>query len=688
MRCSAKSREPTARPRLEPPPGLVRWEGALFLTYFMTSLGESLSKDRGLLLREHASFQLLKTLVSEQRRLLAETEDLVTWVQELGWLAEVVKERGGVFEEAVNVGLRDAVTPLGRRAISAPNYREMVESYLAVWDEHTLLAEIQVLPEVPMGPGLSQLLNDKEKGIMIPADVSRLFLTDDFLTLRRVTHSLAFVSLSASILKSIKETVEGIEKAASNPQECHESVLTLLRDIEAMGGPLAARLRYNLPGDLHKNDDGACFLFTENEYGENMVAAAHDLKCTVDMMLECVAKVDEPIGNSRDATEWDVLAATGAFSGVQITAAPPTLEETIEQNEVVFIPKGPIPYRDKQDKPPWADFRPEAHLKVPVLLASDRGWSEEHDLKGETPWGEEPTLVPQACGLGSIDTDFGVAFVSIPNESKLKKDSDAMHITEFWRLRKRQFLELYSAWSAGMDDPGAMFCPGFALLRLFFVQLFLFRPSGIRSGGPGVIVGWPSEGSLGLGAWFSDKESVQRLSHNLKVILRDIFQFAPTAKPVNLVAHGLGASYVTSTLATSYREFETRYLGTLIVAASAESAGSLEMWLRRFNEKRGKNGEPPVECVRYVQTNNRPFAFEKLLEFSDRAKDGESLEVCCGDYVTISCGSGYGDVTNQNLLCRNRRVLAESEQTLRKSGEQWKKRKVVEGYENLYELEE
>lgn len=55
---SAQSREPIARPRLEPPPGLVRWEGELFVTSFMTTLGESISDDRGLLLREYASFQV------------------------------------------------------------------------------------------------------------------------------------------------------------------------------------------------------------------------------------------------------------------------------------------------------------------------------------------------------------------------------------------------------------------------------------------------------------------------------------------------------------------------------------------------------------------------------------------------------------------------------------------------------
>lgn len=99
-----------------------------------------------------SKFQLLKTLVNEQRRRLAESEDLVTWVQELGGLAELVKERGGVFEEAVNEGL-SAITSVGRRAISPESFKVMVGSYLKVWDEHPL-AEVQVLPVLPTGPGL------------------------------------------------------------------------------------------------------------------------------------------------------------------------------------------------------------------------------------------------------------------------------------------------------------------------------------------------------------------------------------------------------------------------------------------------------------------------------------------------------------------------------------------------------
>lgn len=50
--------------------------------------------------------------------------------------------------------------------------------------------------------------------------------------------------------------------------------------------------------------------------------------------------------------------------------------------------------------------------------------------------------------------------VSIPVESELNNDSDAMRITEFWRLEKRQFLELYAAWSDGTEEPGTFICPG------------------------------------------------------------------------------------------------------------------------------------------------------------------------------------------------------------------------------------
>lgn len=120
---------------------------------------------------------------------------------------------------------------------------------------------------------------------LIPSDVSQLWLPDGFLTLRRVTHSLAFVSLSAPLLKTINSATNDIIRAASNPQGCHGSVLTLLSKIEAIGGPLASRIRCKLPGDLYKDDDYSCFLFTKNEYGQNMEAAASDLKCTVDMMV-------------------------------------------------------------------------------------------------------------------------------------------------------------------------------------------------------------------------------------------------------------------------------------------------------------------------------------------------------------------------------------------------------------------
>lgn len=49
---------------------------------------------------------------------------------------------------------------------------------------------------------------------------------------------------------------------------------------------------------------------------------------------------------------------------------------------------------------------------------------------------------------------------SIPVEENLQSNFDAMHVTEFWRLEKQQFLELYAAWSASTDDPGTIFCPG------------------------------------------------------------------------------------------------------------------------------------------------------------------------------------------------------------------------------------
>lgn len=51
--------------------------------------------------------------------------------------------------------------------------------------------------------------------------------------------------------------------------------------------------------------------------------------------LGCVAEVNDPIRNSRDATEWDLLAATGAFSGVKPTAAPQAVKEQMKRMKVV-----------------------------------------------------------------------------------------------------------------------------------------------------------------------------------------------------------------------------------------------------------------------------------------------------------------------------------------------------------------
>lgn len=136
VKCLAQSQESTVRPRLEPPLGLVRAEGALFLLYFMMSMSDQMmyGGGHGLILREYSSFQLLKILAREQRRRLAETKDLVTWVRELGWLVEEVKEGGGVIEAAITEAL-DAITPPGRQAFSGKKFREMADSYLRGWDE-------------------------------------------------------------------------------------------------------------------------------------------------------------------------------------------------------------------------------------------------------------------------------------------------------------------------------------------------------------------------------------------------------------------------------------------------------------------------------------------------------------------------------------------------------------------------
>lgn len=125
--------------------------------WFMLTLGKKMGPE--ILLKERASFQLIKTLFNEQRRRLAETQDLVTWIQELGGLAEVVKERGGVFEEAVNEGL-GVITPLGRRAFSETNFREYVEPILAAWDQDRRLAEIQLLDEGALPLGLRLRVRD------------------------------------------------------------------------------------------------------------------------------------------------------------------------------------------------------------------------------------------------------------------------------------------------------------------------------------------------------------------------------------------------------------------------------------------------------------------------------------------------------------------------------------------------
>lgn len=92
--------------------------------------------------------------------------------------------------------------------------------------------------------------------------------------------------------------------------------------------------------------------------------------------------------------------------------------------------------------------------------------------------------------------------------------------------------------------------------------------------------------------------------------------------------------------------------------------------------------------MRYVQTHHRPFAFEKLLEFDPSPRDGESLEVCSEEYVTVSCGSEDGDALNHNLVCRNRRVLADIGQTLREPGQEWRTGQAVAGHQNLYVLKE
>lgn len=120
----------------------------------------------------------------------------------------------------------------------------------------------------------------------VPADVSNLLLTDDFLTLRRVTHALAFVSLSARLLNPLKASAERIQNAASQPSVCHQRVLALLEEIEATGGPLAARIRRKLPEDVDSlKKASSFFLFTRKEDEENMEDAAHDLRSTLQMMV-------------------------------------------------------------------------------------------------------------------------------------------------------------------------------------------------------------------------------------------------------------------------------------------------------------------------------------------------------------------------------------------------------------------
>ncbi|GAQ87745.1 hypothetical protein KFL_003740060 [Klebsormidium nitens] len=636
---------PLARPGLEPPPGLIRWDTEIFLMTFVHKLSQCLQDNPQQLTRDSSFLQVVKTLVSEQRKLLAITDNLVTWVQELGGLVERVKELGGVFKEAVNEALREVtqMAALGRRVISEQGFRVTADLQLACLDD--VLGRIEPVHSYPVRSGgllsgvwwpRSRLpsMSKTSDALQIPAGVSNLFLPDDYLTLRRLTHSLAFVSVSARILVPLKEPVERIQNAASKPPVCHQRVLALLVEIEAMGGPLAARFRRKLPKDLLQNDI-SYFLFTGQEYEENMEDAAHDLRSTLQMMLDSVNRLDDPLANSREAEDWDTLAATGAFPGVECIPPPMSLEEQMERMRMI---------------------RGEYFEVVPILLYTDKSW-ERDDGSPVLDGNHLPALLPQGKRDASLGVRYGVAFVSIPIEENLEISFDAMHVTEFWRLDKQQFLELYAAWSDSTDDPGAIFCPGYAskqkqqgkgqsetqrksetlkfglgmLLKLFALdsaeQLFLAARlmSGIHSGGPGVVIGWRSKGTLGSASWFSDKEDAYFSGNDLRDLLLDIFQFAPTTKPPNIVAHGLGAAYVTFLLLAlpSYGDIQ---IGTIVVATPEGRAGSLKRRLNAWNHERGRNGDPPIRCVRYVQTHNRPFAFEKLVEFDPRPRDGECLE--------------------------------------------------------------
>ncbi|GAQ87746.1 hypothetical protein KFL_003740070 [Klebsormidium nitens] len=622
------------RPRLEPPPGLIQFDAVPFLLSLVQILVDDDSdgdsddddNDSQQLLRDSLAIQRVKALVNEQRKRLSAATNLVTWVQELGGLADAVKGLKGVYEKAVNEALQESV----------------IET--------------------------AGLARRTTRTFQIPADVSSLFLPDDYLTLRRVTHALAFVSLSARLLIPLKNSAECIQNAASDPPACHQHVIALLDTIRAMGDPLAARIRRKLPEDLWRNDGMLCYLWTGEMYEQNVEDAAHDLRNTLEMMLESVKELDDPVATSREAVDWDTLAATGAFPGVDGTPPPMTLEGRMERMKII---------------------RSEHSAVVPILLYTDR----KREKPDGSPVLEEktPNLLPQCNEYGGPGVRYGVAFVSIPTEEALESDFDAMHVTEVWRLEKQQFLELYVGWSDSTDDRGVIFCPGFALDSA--EQLFLAARlmSGIRSSGPCVVIGWRSLGALGYGPWISDREQVQGPRLELRDLVRDIFRFAPTAKPANIIAHGLGAAYITYSL-LALPDQAIAQIGTIVVAASEEKAGSLREYLYQMDHMQswgGRNGDPPsVRCLRYVQTHNRPFAFEKLVLPDSPPRDGESLEVCCEKYVTVSFGSEDGGATNHNLIGRNRRVLADIGQALRDPGEEWRAGQAGPGHQNLYLLGE